>query len=30
MVVENATGVASVHTTHLIAFQEQTENISLE
>ena len=30
IIVENATGGGSVHTTHLVAFQEQTENTSLE
>ena len=30
IIVENATGGGSVHTTHLVAFQEQTESISLE
>ena len=30
IIVENATGGGSVHTTHLVAFQEQTENASLE
>ena len=30
MIVESATGRGSVHTTHLVAFQEQTENTSLE
>ena len=29
-IVENATGGGSVHTTHLLAFQEQTEKTSLE
>ena len=29
-IVENATGGGSVHTTHLVAFQEQTEKTSLE
>ena len=30
IIVENATGGGSVHPTHLVAFQEQTENTSLE
>ena len=30
MIVKNATGGDSVHTTHLVALQEQTENTSLE
>ena len=30
MIVENATDVDSVHATDLVAFQEQTENTSLE
>ena len=30
MIVENATSDGYVHTTHLVAFQEQTENTSLE
>ena len=30
IIVENATGDDSVHTTHLVAFREQTENTSLE
>ena len=30
IIVENATGGGSVHTTHLVAFQEQIENTSLE
>ena len=30
IIVENATGGGSVHTIYLVAFQEQTENTSLE
>ena len=30
IIVENATGGGSVHTTHLVTFQEQIKNTSLE
>ena len=30
LIVENTTGGGSVHTTHLVSFQEQTENTSLK
>ena len=30
IIVENVTGGGSVHTTYLVAFQEQTENTSFE